>query len=270
MTTPATTSAAEAPLPEWQKSIPTIHSLNHSQAQRVIWALQEIHKHNGLKFHCKNYEREVPFNKELAKLSPMGKSPILTVVDLEGKPLPGIQLVDGVVMESSLVLQFLSETYGGKELWEQETDAEKRRDVYFRAFATQSLQDRIDQPLVVELIPELLPFGLKHLLKLIFSPLVNALHNFQHKHYEHMSASLTDEMPWFAGKKMGIADFCMEFPVSVAFGRGMCDPVKYPKIKAWHDKITQREAWKEAIELGGGPDAYELEFFGMKSQKFKL
>ena len=258
------------PVPAWQKSIPTIHRLDHSQAQRVVWALQEVHDHNGLKFDVKRYPRMVPKNEDLLKVSPMGKSPILTVDDLEGKPVPGVQLVDGVLMETRLILEYISEAYGGKELWEPDTDAEKRRDIYFREFACNSLLERVDQPLVIEVIPEIMPFPISWILKAIFGPVITALRGFQIEHYNHMEANLTDDTPYFAGKKVGIADMCMEFPVSIALGRKMLDPVKYPKIKAWHDKITGREAWKAALEKGGGPTKYDLVYFGMKDQKFKL
>ena len=258
------------PLPVWQKSIPTIHRLDHSQAQRVVWALQECHDHNGLKFDVKRYPRMVPKNEHLLDVSPMGKSPILTVDDLEGKPVPGVQLVDGVLMETRLILEYISETYGGKELWEPDTDAEKRRDIYFREFACNSLLERVDQPLVIEVIPEILPFPISWILKLVFSPVIKALRGFQIEHYNHMEAYLTEETPFFAGKKVGIADMCMEFPVSIAIGRGMLDVKKYPKIKSWHDSILGRSAWKTALEKGGGPTKYDLVYFGMKDQKFKL
>jgi glutathione S-transferase len=200
----------------------------------------------------------------------MGKSPILTVEDLDGKPVPNVQLEDGVLMETRLILEYISETYGGKDLWEPETDAEKRRDNYFREFACNSLLERVDQPLVVEIIPEILPFPLKQLLSLIFKPVVTALRSFQTEHYNHMETHLTDEFPYFAGKKLGVADYCFEFPVSVAIGRGMLDTVKYPKIGAWHERITGRKAYQAALELGGGVRKYDLIYFGMKDQTHRL
>lgn len=274
-TAPPTTNGAssatdEIALPAWQKSIPTLHRLDHSQAHRVLWALQEIHDYNGLKFNNKNYPRQAPKNEALLKVSPMGKSPILTVDDLEGKPVPNVQLVDGVLMETRLILEYISETYGGKDLWEPETDAEKRRDIYFREFACNSLLERVDQPLVIEVIPEILPFPFKQLLKLIFSPILKVLRNFQHEHYKHMESNLSDEFPYFAGKKLGIADYCFEFPVSVAIKRKMLDTTMYPKIGAWHERITSREAYQTAIVKGGGPAKYDLEFFGMKGQRIKM
>jgi glutathione S-transferase len=259
---------SETPLPAFQKTIPTLHRLDHSQAQRIGWALEEVHAHNGLKYHAKNYPRKVPKNEDLLKISPMGKSPIVTVDDLEGKPVPGIQLVDGVLMETRLILEYINDNYGGRELWEPATDAEKRRDIYFREFACNSLLGRVDQALIVEIIPSLLPFPLNKLLGLLFSPVVNALRGFQIEHYNHMEDVLSDEQPYFSGGKLGIADFCIEFPISIALARGMCDATKYPKIKAWHDMITGREAWKVALENGGGQKKYDLIYFGMKDTRY--
>jgi glutathione S-transferase len=250
-------------VPDFQKSIPTIHNLEHSQAIRVIWALEEIHAVNGLKFNVKNYPRVRPKNPDLLKVSPMGKSPILTVDDLDGKPVPNVQVVDGVLMETRLILNFIADNYGGKQLWEPETDEDKRRDIYFQEFACNSFLERVDQALIMEIIPMALGFPLKQILGLIFNPIANIFKDFQVEHYKHMESLLSDEKPYFAGKKLGIADFCMEFPLSLAVGRGYLDPKKYPKLKAYHERIVGREAYKRAIEQGGGQKKYDLITFGM-------
>jgi glutathione S-transferase len=249
-------------LPDFQKSIPTIHNLEHSQALRVVWALQELHDANGLKFNVKNYPRVRPKNPDLLKLSPMGKSPILTVETLDGEPLPNIQIKDGVLMETRLILKFIADNYGGTELWEPETDEERRQDIYLQVFANNSLLERVDQPLVLEMIPAILGFPLKQLLGLLFKPIVQVLRDFLVEHFTHMESFLSEDKPWFAGRKLGISDFCMEFPVGIAIARGMLDPKKYPKIKAWHERVQSREAFKKALELGGGPNKYDLVMFG--------
>jgi glutathione S-transferase len=261
---PADPITSDGPLPEWQKTIPTLHRLHHSQAQRCLWALEELHAHNGLKFTVINYPRAVPRNEFLKKVSPLGKSPIVTIADLEGNPVPNIQVADGVLMESRLIIEYFAEHYGGKELWEGTTDAERRRDNYFRTFSLNTLTDRVDQVLVVDIIPGVLPFPLSTIMKLIFSPVVNALKGFLPEFLEFVEVSLTDDNPWFSGSKLGVADFCMEFPVSVMVGRGYLDAQKYPKFKAWHERITGREPWKKAIEKSGGDKNYELRDFGMK------
>jgi glutathione S-transferase len=244
------------------QSIPTIHNLEHSQALRVVWALEELHAIHGLNYNIKNYPRVRPKNPDLLKVSPMGKSPILTVEGLDGKPLPNVQVIDGVLMETRLILDFIADNYGGRELWEPETDTDKRRDIYFQEFANNSLLERVDMPLVFEVIPLALGFPLKQILGLIFNPIAKILLDFTTEHFKHMESELSEEKPWFAGKKMGISDFCMEFPVSIAVGRGYLDGKKYPKIKAWHDRVLALPAYHKALEKGGGKTKYDLAMFG--------
>ncbi|KIW03678.1 uncharacterized protein PV09_04999 [Verruconis gallopava] len=258
------TTPEDGSLPAFQKTIPTVHRLDHSQAQRVLWALEELHASNGLKYHYKNYPRVQPKNPDLLEVSPLGKSPILTVEDLKGRPVPNIQVVDGVVMETQLILEFLGESYGGKDLWEPETAEERLRDRYFRSFATGTMVERVDQAMLFTALPKLMPFPLKQIFGLLFIPLEKAFRAYLVDFFDFMESQLSVELPYFAGKKLGIADFCLEFPMSMAVCQGFLDGKKYPKIRAWHDTITSREAYKKAIEKGGGKEKYDLVSFGAK------
>jgi len=260
--------AAQAPgipadLPSWQKSIPTIHNLEHSQALRVVWALEELAAAKGLKYNIKNYPRVRPKNPDLMKLSPVGKSPILTVESLNGKPLPNIQIKDGVMMETRLILNFLSKEYGGKDLWATESEEDRRRDEYFQEYASASFTERVDFVLLFEVIPSALPFPLKQLASLMMSPIVKVMLGFLEDYLIFQESQLTDETPWFAGKKLGLSDFGMSFAMDVATQRGYIDKKKYPKLVKWHESIVSRDAYKKAIEKVGGMEKYNLISFGI-------
>jgi glutathione S-transferase len=254
--------AEETHLPEWQKSMPTIHNLEHSQAMRVVWALEELAAAKGLNYNIKNYPRVRPKNPDLLKISPLGKSPILTVETLNGNPLPNLQVRDGVIMESRLIIHWLADNYGGRELWEQDSEEDRRRDTYFQEFAMDSLLERVDQAMIFELMPQMMPFPLKQILGVLFSPVAKIFRDFHVDYFEFMESELSEERPWFAGKKIGIADFCFEFPMSVAVARGYVDEKKYPKIMKWYVTLTARPAYQKAIEKGGGKRKYDLLRFG--------
>lgn len=251
-----------ADLPSWQKSIPTIHCLEHSQALRIIWALEELALARGLKYNVKTYARSRPPDPELKKLSPLGKSPILTVETLEGKPLPKIQVIDGVVLETRGILNFLSEEYGGHDLWATEGDEERRRDEYFQDYASASIAERVDFVMLFEVIPAALPTPLKQVVGFMMSPIVKAMKAYLPDYFGFQESQLSDERPWFSGRKLGLADICMSFAMDVAFQRGYIDEKKYPKLVKWHESILSREAYKNAIEKGGGMEKYNLVTFG--------
>ncbi|KAG9098003.1 hypothetical protein FS749_004927 [Ceratobasidium sp. UAMH 11750] len=74
----------------------TLHHLNNSGSQRVLWLLEEL----GLSYEIKKYERnrgQAP--PELAEIHPLGKSPV-------------IQDGDIVLAESASIIDYLINKYG--------------------------------------------------------------------------------------------------------------------------------------------------------------
>ena len=55
----------------------TLHHLNDSRSQRVLWLLEEL----GAPYEMKRYQRNAETRlapPELAKIHPLGKSPVIT------------------------------------------------------------------------------------------------------------------------------------------------------------------------------------------------
>src|ERR1700761_5752 len=76
----------------------TVHHLNNSRSQRVLWLLEEL----GLSYEIVRYERDAKTMlapKELRAVHPLGKSPVI---------------VDGAktLAESGAILEYLVTTYG--------------------------------------------------------------------------------------------------------------------------------------------------------------
>ncbi|KAI1840195.1 hypothetical protein JX266_013596 [Neoarthrinium moseri] len=99
----------------------------------------------------------------------MEKAPILTVETLDGEPLRDLQIRDGVIMESKLILSWIPQSHGG-ELWEQEDNVNKWRDIYFQEFASASLSDRVLFVMIFEIIAQMMPFPLRQILGLLLNP----------------------------------------------------------------------------------------------------
>jgi glutathione S-transferase len=76
----------------------TVHHLNNSRSQRVLWLLEEL----GVPYDIKRYERDpktMLAPPELRAIHPLGKSPVITD--------------DGLtIAESGAIIEYLVERYG--------------------------------------------------------------------------------------------------------------------------------------------------------------
>src|SRR6188474_2883479 len=76
----------------------TVHHLNNSRSQRVLWLLEEL----AVPYEIVKYERDpktLLAPKSLEAIHPLGKSPVVTD---KGK----------TIAESGAILEYLIETYG--------------------------------------------------------------------------------------------------------------------------------------------------------------
>ncbi|MGB0514920.1 MAG: glutathione S-transferase family protein, partial [Wenzhouxiangellaceae bacterium] len=76
----------------------TLHHLNNSRSQRVLWLLEEL----GLKYKLKRYQRDRKTNlapEALKDVHPLGKSPVL----VDG---------DATLAESAVIVEYLARKYG--------------------------------------------------------------------------------------------------------------------------------------------------------------
>jgi glutathione S-transferase len=89
---------------------------------------------------------------------------------------------------------------------------------------------------------------------LIVLPIRNDFMNDLTVIYQLLEDVLSEGQPWFLGKKLGLADFNMIFPMVEAIGRGYTQLEKYPKLAKWHDTLINRSAYKRALEKGGPYD----------------
>src|ERR1700689_4464857 len=80
----------------------TVHHLNNSRSQRVLWLLEEL----GVAYEVKRYQRDAKTMlapPALLAVHPLGKSPVITD--------------DGLtVAESGAIVEYLVDKYGGGRL----------------------------------------------------------------------------------------------------------------------------------------------------------
>jgi glutathione S-transferase len=244
--------------PKPQATIPTLYNLSSSLSFKCLWALEEISLASpAFTYHVKNYLRgKGGAPQSLKEVHKLGKAPILVVEHTDGSPPPTIQITPGVVTESKLVLQFLSEEYGNG-LFEPAGE-DKKRDRYFEEFATMTVTMKADFALLFDILPSQLPFPLSYLVGLMASPIVSHFGRDLIEIYQLMEDNLSDEKPYFGGAKLGLSDLNMSFGFDICEQRGWFDGEKYPKVAEWKRRCEAREGWKRASEKGCG---YDLKMF---------
>ena len=95
----------------------TVHHLNNSRSQRVLWLLEEL----DLEYQVKRYERDpktMLAPASLRAVHPLGKSPVIT---------------DGALTlaESGAIVEYLVDRYGGGRLAKELGTPERLRYIYW-------------------------------------------------------------------------------------------------------------------------------------------
>lgn len=220
----------------------TVHHLNNSRSQRILWMLEEI----GVEYQVKHYQRNEKTQlapKSLFKVHPLGKSPVIT--DDSGKS-------EITVAESGAIIEYLASKYG-KDLIPRKGTESQRQYTYWLHFAEGSLMPQLLLKLIFDKIKTSpMPFFIRPIAKGIANKVLNdyVLPNVTNNmKFIEMHLAQND---WFAGDKMTGADIQMSFPLEAALTR--MDSKDVPNIKAYVDKIHALNGYKKALEVGGPYD----------------
>lgn len=217
----------------------TVHHLNNSRSQRVLWLLEEL----GLPYDVKRYERDAKTSlapPELRQVHPLGKSPVITDGDL-------------TVAESGAIIEYLVDKHGqGRLKPTGEQDLLHYR--YFLHFAEGSAMPPLVMKLVFNKIKRSpMPFFVKPIARGIAD---KVLTSFVQPNIDAQLKFLESELasrPWFAGSEFTAADVQMSFALEAAAARGGALDA-YPKIKDFLARIHARPAYKKALARGGPYD----------------
>ena len=221
----------------------TVHHLETSRSQRVLWLLEEL----GVPYEIKLYRRD-PITRlapaSLKAVHPLGKSPVIT---------------DGheTLAESGAILEYLVERYGVQgqgelaHLQPASGTADYRQCRFWMHYAEGSLMNWLVMKLVFVTIPtQPMPFFVRPIArqlcakvqaKLIDPNLATAL-AFMESHLGRHA--------WFAGEHLSMADFQMSFAVEAALARG-AEPARFPNLTAFRQRIAARPAYQRALAKGG-------------------
>lgn len=219
----------------------TVHHLNNSRSQRVLWLLEEL----GLPYEIQRYQRDAQTMlapPALKAVHPLGKSPVITD--------------DGTtVAESGAIVEYLVERYGEGRLAPKTGTPERLRYTYWLHYAEGSAMP----PLVMKLVFTRLksapmPFFIRPIARAIADRALTGFVEPQAKlHLDYLEREL-GKSPWFAGPDFTAADVQMSFPLEAAAARGGLDAAR-PKLMDFLARIHARPAYLRALEKGG---RYEL------------
>jgi glutathione S-transferase len=217
----------------------TVHHLNNSRSQRVLWLLEEL----GLPYEIKHYQRDAKTMlapPELKQVHPLGKSPVLTDGDI-------------TVAESGAIIEYLVDRAGGA-LRPPPGTPEHRRYTYWLHFAEGTAMPPLLMKLVFDRVKSApMPFFVKPIARAIADKvLANFVMPNITSQLDYMEAEL-GRSEWFAGDEFSAADIQMSFPLEAAAQRAGLD-ARRPRLKAFLDRIHARPAYRRALERGGRYD----------------
>ncbi|MEH1810499.1 glutathione S-transferase family protein [Nostoc sp.] len=208
----------------------TVHHLNNSRSQRVLWLLEEL----GIEYEIKFYERDpktMMAPESLRQVHPLGKSPVITDADL-------------TIAESGAIIEYLVDRYGNGRLVPASGTPEHLRYKYWLHYAEGSAMPL----LVMRLVLNNFGAGDSSVVSGFVAPQIKL-------HFDYIEDELRKNT-WFAGNEFTAADIQMSFPLEAV--AALPEEVKNrPKLKEFVERIHGRPAYKTALERGG---KYDISF----------
>lgn len=217
----------------------TVHHLNNSRSQRILWLLEELELPYEIKFYQRD-PKTMLAPPELKKIHPLGKSPVVT----DG---------DKVLAETGAIIDYIVKNYAAGRLVPRDGTPEQLSYDYWLHYAEGSAMPPLLLALVFGVLPERAPFFVKPIVRGITATAMKSFIQPQLDLHVGYWESVLDKTPWFAGQEITAADLMMSFPVEAAASRAGLDK-RYPRLQAFLTRIHGRAAYQRALEKGGPYD----------------
>jgi glutathione S-transferase len=203
----------------------TVHHLNNSRSQRILWLLEELE----LPYELKTYQRNAETNlapAELEAVHPLGKSPIVT----DG---------DNTIIESGAIIDYILRRHGDGRLQPQPGSVEHEQYLQWLHYAEGSAM----LPLMLRMYTGRLPDG--------GAALQPRIEDELNRHLGYMNSAL-EGADWFVGNRFSGADVQLSFAVEIAPLLYSLEP--FPNLAAFRERIHARPAYQQALRKGGRYD----------------
>jgi len=214
----------------------TLHYLENSRAQRILWLLEEL----GLQYEINHYHRDsktMLAPVDLKQVHPLGKSPVITDGEI-------------CIAESAAIVEYLINTYGEGNLVPARNTKDYLKYRERMHYAEGSLMPLMLLSLIFNKIKTAPMFVLaKPIAKMIANKTFKNFITPNVKiHLDFLEQQLT-ESTWFAGEELTGADFMMSFPIEAAAVRANLDD-HYPKLSEFLQKIHKMPSYQKVLTKG--------------------
>jgi glutathione S-transferase len=200
----------------------TVHHLNESRSQRILWLLEELELPYEIVFHTRDPKTRLA-PPSLTAIHPLGKSPVIVDGDL-------------TIIESGAIIDYVIRRHGEGRLAPDPASADYDRYQQWLHYAEGSAM----LPLMLNMYVGRLGEGGAPLQPRIQSEISN--------HLAFVDHSLAGRQV-FVGESLTGADIQMSFVPEVAKAMGKLQD--YPHMAAWIERMHARPAWKRALEKSG-------------------
>jgi glutathione S-transferase len=219
----------------------TLHHLNNSRSQRILWLLEELKLDYQIEFYSRDTVT-ILAPESLKKIHPLGKSPV--IVD---------DATELTLAESGAIIEYLIQTYG-KELMPEQGSEMYWQYLYWLHFSEGSLMPPIVMNLVLtKMKSSPMPFFIKPVAKMLADKIVE---NFSGPNITRSLDFIEQHLSnnaFFCGDKLTGADIQMSFPLEASVARGIINE-NYPKTLAYVKSFQALAAYKAALAKGGDYD----------------
>jgi glutathione S-transferase len=200
----------------------TLHHLNDSRSQRILWLLEEL----GTLYEMKRYQRDAVTRlapPELTAVHPLGKSPVITDGDIK-------------IAESGAIVDYIIRAYGKGTMMPAAGSADYEAYNEWLHYSEGSAM----LPLMLNLyVGRLKEAG---------APLHPRIDSEMANHLGYVDGALKGR-EFFVGKALTGADIQMSFVGDMAKVFDKLGP--YPSLTAWLSRMHARPAFQRSIEKGG-------------------
>lgn len=214
----------------------TVHHLNNSRSQRVLWLLEELELPYEIRFYQRD-PKTMLAPAALRKVHPLGKAPVIT---------------DGNVTlaESGAIIEYILERYGNGRLLPQAGTPEWLRFTYWLHYAEGSAMPPLVMKLIFQRLPRQAPFFVWPAAKLISGGAQRRFIDPQIRlHMDYWETELQTH-EWFAGPDFTACDIQMSIPLEIATTRARAIATR-PHVTFFVERIRARPAYCRALEKGG-------------------
>lgn len=216
----------------------TVHHLNNSRSQRILWLLEEL----GVEYQIQKHQRDPQTSlapPSLKAVHPLGHAPVLESGDTK-------------LAESGAIVQYLIDQYGKDSFKVPSETATYQQYLFWCHFAEGSLMPPLVATLVMNKAKQKVPGLVRPLAKKILNGIMDNYYG------PNLDASLRyveaylAKHDWFAGEGPGGADVMMIFPLEAALARSQDQ--RWTAISSFVKRVHNRPAYQRALEKGGPYD----------------